>query len=468
MTPGSELSDPGHSPQTTMHRPMTVRALRLLAVTLVGVIAVGVAGPVGSAAGAVTSVAGTTTSDALQPSRRGGPEAPVAAVRAAAFPATAADNRMVRALNGRATTARFGTGFSGVVMDAASDRVVWQRGADTARMPASTTKLVTATNALTVLGPGTRYTTTVRAGAAVDRVVVVGAGDPTLTSAQLDAMARTTASALIAGGRRSATVYVDDDVFPAPTLATGWKPSYVPDAVTAVRGLVRDQRDVADTGADAGIYFTYRLVAWGLPGAVYSGRANADSRARVYASSTGATVSSAVSRMLLYSDNEIAESLHKLVGIKLGHGASWAGARSAQLVALTRQGLGLTALHDGSGLSRSDRLTPRHLARIVDRGLDPRHPELWPMRSADAMPTAGRTGTLSASSQRFVTPASRCAAGKVWAKTGRLSDVVALAGWTTGTDGRVKVFAFLVNGRSSTVALKQEVDMLAATVNGCI
>ena len=81
------------------------------------------------------------------------------------------------------------------------------------------------------------------------------------------------------------------------------------------------------------------------------------------------------------------------------------------------------------------------------------------------VPTAGRTGTLAC---RFSTTASKCAVGKVWAKTGHASATwCALAGWTTGTDGRVKTFAFLVNGKTSSTTLKQNVDMLAATVNGC-
>ncbi len=104
---------------------------------------------------------------------------------------------------------------------------------------------------------------------------------------------------------------------------------------------------------------------------------------------------------------------------------------------------------------------------MLDRATDTSHPELWPMRNAQGMPTAGRTGTLSASYDRFTTYRSRCAVGAVWAKTGTLKDVVSLAGYTYGTDGRLKVFAFLVNGRSSTTTLKQDLDMLAASVNGC-
>lgn len=380
-----------------------------------------------------------------------------------------ADSRMATALTSRATTARFGTQFSGAVIDASSNAVVWSKNGTTALMPASTTKLVTAANALTALGPTKRFTTRVRAGAAADQVIVQGSGDPSLSSAQLDGMAKTVAATLTTRGLTTAPVrvYVDDDVFPTPTLATGWKTSYVPDSITPVRGLVRDQSSSSDTSADVGRYFRDRLKVHGIAGAGYSGRADAASSSATLASSQGSALSTSVNRMLLYSDNEIAESLHKLVGIAHGSGATWTGARTAQAATLARQGVSATALYDGSGLSRSDRLTAVQLARLVDRGVDTTNTALWPMRSAEGMPTAGKTGTLSASSKRFVTAQSSCAAGRLWAKTGRLSDVVALAGFTKGADGRVKVFAFVVNGKDSTTTLKQNVDMLAATVTGC-
>lgn len=382
---------------------------------------------------------------------------------------TPADQRMVSALSSRVTTARFGTQFSGAVIDASTNAVIWTKNGSTTLMPASTTKLVTAANALTVFGPTKRFTTRVRAGSTPERVIVEGAGDPSLTSTQLDVMAKTVAGVLKTRGLATATVrvHVDDDVFPAPSLATGWKTSYVPDSIAPVRGLVRDQRNLSDTGADVGTYFRDRLRAHGIAGAAYSGRANAASGAATLASSQGSPLSTIVNRMLLVSDNEIAESLHKLVGIAKGTGSTWTGARSAQSAVLAQQGLSIGALYDGSGLSRSDRLSALQLTRIVDRGVDTAHAELWPMRSAEGMPTAGQTGTLSASSKRFVTAQSSCAAGKLWGKTGRLSDVVALAGFTKGADGRVKVFAFVVNGRESTTTLKQNIDMLAATVNGC-
>jgi serine-type D-Ala-D-Ala carboxypeptidase/endopeptidase (penicillin-binding protein 4) len=382
---------------------------------------------------------------------------------AAAYTFTPADTRMRSALTARATTSRFGTYFSGAVVDAASNVTVWGKSSGTNRMPASTNKLVTASNALTVFGPDKRWTTRVRAGAYANRVILVGEGDPSLRSAGLDAMAKTTAAYLLAKKITAARVYVDDDVFPVPTLAYGWKASYVPDSIAPVRGLVRDQRNNADTSSDAARYFRDRLKAYGVTAAGYYGRANSASGSAIIASTTGSPLSSIVGSMLLNSDNEIAEALHKLVGRQLGYGASWSGARTAQAKQLATQGLSSGTLYDGSGLSRADRITAVQLARIVDRGIDAgTQATLWPLKSG--LPTAGRTGTLAS---RFATTASKCAVGKVFAKTGTLGDVVTLAGWTTGADGRVKTFAFLVNGKTSSTTLKQNIDMLAATVNGC-
>ena len=86
-------------------------------------------------------------------------------------------------------------------------------------------QLVTASNALTAFGPTKRFTTKVVDGSAADRVVIEGSGDPSLSSAQLDAMARTVSYVLTQRGLTVAPVrvYVDDDVFPTPSLATGWK-----------------------------------------------------------------------------------------------------------------------------------------------------------------------------------------------------------------------------------------------------
>jgi D-alanyl-D-alanine carboxypeptidase/D-alanyl-D-alanine-endopeptidase (penicillin-binding protein 4) len=114
-------------------------------------------------------------------------------------------------------------------------------------------------------------------------------------------------------------------------------------------------------------------------------------------------------------------------------------------------------------------VTGLQLARIVTNVFEPGNAtSLQLLRTNAGLPVSGRTGTLQAAYGRFTAATSRCAVGKVHAKTGTLSDAVSLSGWTVGADGRVKAFAFIVNGRPATLALKQSVDMLAATVVGCI
>jgi len=380
---------------------------------------------------------------------------------------TAADRRMNSALTSRVTTTRFGTAFGGTVIDVKSNTVVWSKGGSTGYMPASSTKWVTATNALTVFGPSHRFTTVVRRGGQADQVVLVGSGDPAFSSSQLSALATTTASAMKARGQTSVRLYVDDYLFPAPTLATGWRSTAVPYDTTWLRALVVDGSQATDTTMDAANKFTAKLRANGLTVSL-RGRGRASTANPVLASSAGRTMTSIVATMMNWSDNEYAEALHRLVAIRLGAGNTWTAAKSAQAAQMTKQGLTINALYDGSGLSRSDRLTSTQLTRIVMNAFEPGNvTPLRILRSDAGLPVSGRTGTLSASYDRFVTASSKCAVGKVHAKTGTLSDAVSLTGFTWGADGRLKAFSFVVNGRSSTLALKQNVDMLAATVTGC-
>jgi D-alanyl-D-alanine carboxypeptidase/D-alanyl-D-alanine-endopeptidase (penicillin-binding protein 4) len=335
-------------------------------------------------------------------------------------------------------------------------------------MPASTTKLVTAVDALSIYGPDHRFTTTVRQGSTPDSIVLVGSGDPSLSSGNLASLAAEVAAGLTASGVTSVKLWADDYRFARPTLAYGWKTSNVPTDVRLVRALVVDGRNVQDTTIDAAKIFATKLEAAGLT--VRSvGRARVPAGTPVLASVQGLPLDQIVRRMLLVSDNDYAEALHRLVGIATGYGSTWTGARKAQVAALGAQGFKLPydQLFDGSGISRKDRLTANQLSGLLATVLEPGRTDLAVMTSGGALPVSGLTGTLAARYKRYTATPSKCAAGKVTAKTGTLNDAVALSGWTIGTDGRVKTFAFLVNGRWATKALMQRVDALAATVNGC-
>jgi D-alanyl-D-alanine carboxypeptidase/D-alanyl-D-alanine-endopeptidase (penicillin-binding protein 4) len=272
------------------------------------------------------------------------------------------------------------------------------------------------------------------------------------------------------------SVRLDDSLYPAPTSATGWTKDYVPSVVTPVRPLVRDFRNGSDTAKDAAVYFTVRLAAElkaltaGRTDVVltsrYNGRMAAAAGAPEIARFIGNTSGAALARMLLVSDNDVAEMLFRNNAIAAGRPGSWAGARVTAIAELRRLGVDTKgwALYDGSGVSRSDRVTARGLVQILRYAQLPGHPELAPLKAM--LPVAGVSGTLHS---RFTSKPTRCARARVFAKTGTLYDAIALAGYALGADKRLRAFAIIdrPSGRYSKAAVRQAVEVVPATVTGC-
>ncbi len=288
------------------------------------------------------------------------------------------------------------------------------------QIPASNVKLLTAVSALETFGPAHRFPTRVMTGATARRVVLVGGGDPSLSRADLRRLATRTVAAKAAEGVTRVRVDVDDSLFPAPTLARGWKSSYVTEDVSPVRALVVDQHRRWDTSLDAGQVFATILERKGLDvGRVL--RRVAPSTATLIAESSGDDLASQVGYMLRTSDNDVAEVLHRMVAVQTGLPATWAGAAQALVAALGRLGVTLPAgaVHDGSGLSRADRLRPAELVAVLRTAFDPAHPNLASLQRG-SLAVAGVSGTLAPDYLRYVTNPTRCAAGLVEAKTGSL------------------------------------------------
>ncbi len=420
----------------------------------------------GFAALAAFSVAGSLVASPAQALSFAGAPA------AAPLPATSVpllsntDQRIDAMLTVRATSNQLGSDLTGLVTDGVSRQLLWSQRRSTRQLPASTTKIVTAANALTVFGPAHRFTTTVRKGSTWAKVVVVGAGDPSLSRANMASLAQQTAADVRAHKVSRVTVQVDDSLFPRPSLAYGWKSNYMPTDVSPVRALVVSQHRRWDTSLDAGKVFSELLANYGVRTRAIE-RARAPKGSPVLATVQGRRLDSIVKSMLLPSDNDYAEALHRLVARKAGYPATWSGAAAAQRKVLAGLGidLGTSRLYDGSGLSRADRLTARQLVSVLSLPLDGNHPKLVSLLSS--LPVSGRTGTLAANYLRYVTWPTRCAVGLIEGKTGSLSGVITLAGYARGADGRTKAFAFLANGVPSTLTTRRAVDKLATTVTGC-
>lgn len=104
-------------------------------------------------------------------------------------------------------------------------------------------------------------------------------------------------------------------------------------------------------------------------------------------------------------------------------------------------------LHDGSGMSVYNRVSPRATAEFLRWTMDQPWGEAW----RATLPVGARDGTLA---RRFLGTALE---GKIFAKTGSLDGVNALAGFLTAASGRTLVFAVYANDRPSTAGSATEV-----------
>ncbi|WP_327313209.1 D-alanyl-D-alanine carboxypeptidase/D-alanyl-D-alanine endopeptidase [Streptomyces sp. NBC_01235] len=379
------------------------------------------------------------------------------------------DQQMVTNLDTRVLDRRLGADVSGVVLDAESDNTLWDHNGATALMPASNVKLATSTAALTVLGPDHRFTTKVVYGSGT--LTLVGGGDRTLTTADLAELANTAVAGLKAAGLTSVKVAVDDSLFPEPTLANGWNTGYYPDSVAPVRALVVDGHGVQDTSLDAGQVFAQQLTTAGVTVDGTVTRAAANKSDVPVARHMSAPLSDIVHTMLKTSDNNIAETLLRMTALGAGRPATFEdGTEVVRQVLSLRYGVSLDhfEMHDGSGLSRADRIPAATLAEILELLTEPRYAHTLGS-VLDGLPVSGEAGgTLGPEWGRFDDVNSTCAVGKVHAKTGTLTGAIALSGLTQGKDGKWKVFSFVENGSTANPNdIKDAMDGLAATVNGC-
>jgi D-alanyl-D-alanine carboxypeptidase/D-alanyl-D-alanine-endopeptidase (penicillin-binding protein 4) len=159
------------------------------------------------------------------------------------------------------------------------------------------------------------------------------------------------------------------------------------------------------------------------------------------------------------SQNLHAEMLLRLLGQRLkGEGSVAAGHEAAQAF-LARLGVaaGTWALQDGSGLSRSDLVSPRGLVALL--AAMGRHSLADPFR--ESLAVMGVDGTLK--NRLKGTPAE----GRIQAKTGTLHLVNGLAGYVTRPAGEPLVFSIVVNnhavpGRDAVAAIDEIAQLLVS------
>jgi len=143
------------------------------------------------------------------------------------------------------------------------------------------------------------------------------------------------------------------------------------------------------------------------------------------------------------SDNSLAEALLKTVGFqKIGDQTSESGRivvnNHLKDISFDIEGLNYM---DGSGLSRSNKVTPISQVKYLTSLMDEKYYKTY----FNSLPIAGQSGTLKS---MFAGEGN----GQIFAKTGTLNRVKTLAGYIKTNSGKTLVFSLLVNNYAGSVS----------------
>jgi serine-type D-Ala-D-Ala carboxypeptidase/endopeptidase (penicillin-binding protein 4) len=366
------------------------------------------------------------------------------------------------ALTGPVAAPELGPSVNVSVVDVATNTTLYAKSADHPAAPASTTKMATGAALLATRGPQYRITTTAVAGPDPGEVVLVGAGDPTMTygptgfypgAARLDQLAAQVKAAL--GGQTPTKLIYDGSLYEGPASAPGWDADAAVGpfgakatalAVDGARTSPKRPKDV-HTGQDrsaqpdraAAIAFAKAL---GISRtAVVPGQA--PQGAQVLGSVQSPRMDALIEIMLEDSDNVVAEALARQVALARGKPASFADAGQAIVDTLTELGVPMNGVNivDGSGLSRNDAETPEMQTALLALAAGDSRPELRAL--VHGLPVAGWSGTMEDRNMAGKVP--QAGAGHILAKTGTLSAIAAVAGLVVTRSGRLLAFSILVD-----------------------
>ncbi|MDR6920465.1 MULTISPECIES: D-alanyl-D-alanine carboxypeptidase/D-alanyl-D-alanine-endopeptidase [Chryseobacterium] len=390
-----------------------------------------------------------------------------------------------------------------VVYDPKTKKVISSYNESSPLVPASTTKLLTTETAMSLLGENYRWMTQLEYSGTIDEngtlngnLYVVGSGDPSLGTNKAGAWSyRDIVSDFMGGLSREGIRKVNGDIIIQTALFKGnitrlpenvvWLENnnyYLPVGTTREINPANEKLIVKKAGfssekkffyvspyanqmvyaekydgngtlttklPDAPAYLanTFRttMVKGGIPvtGKVTPKMTDATPESRkLVASYKSPTLADIIYYTNQHSDNSLAEALLKTVGFqKMGDQTSESGRMvvTSHLKESDFDMLGLTYM-DGSGLSRSNNVTPISQVKFLSSLMDEKYYKTY----LSSLPVGGQSGTLK---RMFIGTGN----GQVFAKTGTLNKVKTLAGYLKTNSGKTLVFSLMVNNYSGSV-----------------
>jgi serine-type D-Ala-D-Ala carboxypeptidase/endopeptidase (penicillin-binding protein 4) len=350
-----------------------------------------------------------------------------------------------------------------LVFDLQSGTTVYAQHDSLSLAPASNEKLAVTYAALASLRPEFRFETDVVGRGELDEttwrgsLLVVGHGDPTLSTAGLNALARQVRAAGIR--RVTGAILGDESYFDARRTSPGWKSSFYINESPPLSALTVDRcwyagRVWRNPALGAAWAFRAALRRAGVYVAGAAGTGIAPEDGDSLASIESPPLTAILRWMDRVSDNFTAELVLKQLGTLSGDQGTTARGAAFVLQTLVGAEVPTTGVRivDGSGLSVLDRVTARELAGILEAAWA--DPDIGPVLFS-SLPVAGVNGTLSDRMRRAP------ARGNVVAKTGTTAWASALSGYVK----RRYVFSVLQNGNPiSTLWARRAQDRFATVL----
>ena len=391
-----------------------------------------------------------------------------------------------------------------VVYDPKTKKVISSYNENTPLVPASTTKLLTTETAMSMLGENYRWMTQLEYSGNIDEngvlngnLYIVGSGDPSLGTNKAGAWSyRDIVSDFVGGLSREGIKKVNGDIIIQTALFKGnisrlpenvvWLENnnyYLPAGTTREinpaneklivkkgNSLSQEKRffyvspynkqmvyaekyegdpilttKLPDAPAYLANSFRTTLVKSGIAvtGKVTPKMTDANPEGRKLVSAyKSPTLADIIFYTNQHSDNGLAEALLKTVGFQsLGDQTTESG-RKVVTEHLKNDGFDMMGLNymDGSGLSRSNNVTPISQAKFLTSLMEEKYYKTY----FSSLPVGGQSGTLK---RMFIGTGN----GQVFAKTGTLNKVKTLAGYLKTNSGKTLVFSLMVNNYSGSV-----------------
>jgi len=314
-----------------------------------------------------------------------------------------------------------------ILVDPVTGETIFENGADTLRKPASLMKLLSATALLDYLTPDFRFTTEILTGAEPNTLMIAGSLDPWMerNNTLATKMGRVSLPKIV---KTALKKFDSDNGAPIKTLHIEYSQMHSVDldfikAQFAARNVKVSTAKV--TSAEAHLYSKESIAKFQSP-----------------------PLQQIMDWMLLWSDNTLGNRMAMYASMKAGFGYSESGIEETFLKTLNNLEINSTGLNavDGSGLSRSNRVSATMLAQLLLKTYNSdKYGTIY-----GGLPVGGVNGTMR---NRFVTSAPK-AIGLVRTKTGSLTGVVSMAGYVQGGDHEYVFVAIADQIPKNTTAAK--------------